>query len=117
MCASAAICREESCKTQRVIRILLIRAWPESAAPIRAALHAHGLSTRITRVDFEPALVTAIERGDLDVVLFDPAVKTISLAGVEACMAQHHRTQPIVQLGEIAQLASSIEIALARLRN
>lgn len=100
------------------IRILLVRAWTEPLAPLRAALRAAGVEARIVRVDIEPALNAALERGSkFDVVVFDPSTRGVSRELLDARLRDHHRFVPVVTLEEIDELAGDIRLALAALRN
>lgn len=100
------------------VRILLVRAWTEPLAPLRAALRTAGLVAHIVRVDIEPALHAALARGaKLDVVLFDPAVRGITRELLEARLREHRCWAPVVTLGRIEHLAGDIRSALATQRN
>ena len=100
------------------VRILLVRAWTEPLAPLRSALREAGLVARIVRVDIEPALNAALERGSkYDVVVLDPATRGITRELVDARMRDHRRSIPVVVLGALDALANDIRVALAALRN
>lgn len=99
------------------IRILLVRSWVVSAAPVRAVLHAAGMIVTLIRVDLESSLEAAMIRGDFHVVVVDPDCTTLSLATVTAMAQTHKRTQPIVVLGELAKLPSEIAAALTASSN
>lgn len=100
------------------VRILLVRAWTEPLAPLRAALRDAGLVARIVRVDIEPALNAALERGSkFDVVVFDPATRGIARELLDARLRDHRRSIPVVTLEDIDDLADGIRVALAALRN
>ena len=100
------------------IRILLVRAWTEPLAPLRAALRDAGLAARIVRIDIEPALNAALQRGSkFDVILFDPAMRGITREVIDARLRDHRRSIPVVRLEGIKDLADRIRAALAALRN
>jgi hypothetical protein len=100
------------------IRILLVRAWTEPLGPLREALREARVVARIARVDIEPALNAALERGSkFDVVVFDPATRGISREILDARLRDHRRSIPVVTLKRIEDLASAIRVALAALRN
>src|SRR5687768_2055120 len=99
------------------VRILLIRRWTESVAPIREALDAAGVAARITRVDIEPALNAALCRTEFDVVIFDPATENLSVEVIEARLREHRRISPIVTLNAAKPLAEALQHALRVLMN
>lgn len=94
------------------IRILLIRPWTEPLAPLRTALDQASIAARFHRVDIEPALNAALDRGGYDVVVLDPRTPAISLEVVEACMKANRRSFPIVTLGDPSTLGDAIRDAL-----
>lgn len=76
------------------------------------------MSSRIVRVDIEPALNAALERGSkFDVVVFDPATRGITRDVLDARLRDHHRLVPVVTFNELDDLADEIRVALAALRN
>src|SRR5688572_12283 len=94
------------------VRILLIRPWTESLAPIRDVLRDAKFTARISRVDIEPALNAALSRGAFDVIVFDPATKDLSLDIVEGRLRLHGRLTPIITLTSIDELVPAIRAAL-----
>jgi hypothetical protein len=100
------------------VQILLVRAWTEPLAPVRAALRDAGLVARIVRVDIEPALNAALERGSkLDVVVHDPKTRGITRDVIDARLRDHRRSLPVVTLDRLEDLADDIRAALAAQRN
>jgi DNA-binding NtrC family response regulator len=94
------------------IRILLIRPWTEPLAPLRSALTAADLRARFHRVDIEPALNAALDRGGYDVIIFDTRTPGISRETIESRMKANRRAIPIVTLGDARTLADEIREAL-----
>lgn len=99
------------------VRILVIRPWTESLAPLRALLRDAGISARFARVDIEPALDAALARGGYDVIVFDPKTKELSLEVIVASLREHRRPIPIVVLGNLDVLVDAIRTALIRQLN
>jgi hypothetical protein len=99
------------------LKVLLIRPWIHSLAPIRAALRSAGYEARFTRVDIEPALQAAVVRGGLDLAIVDPATPGLSASTIEACVRDHRPYLPIVELGDVSDLAARIKRALAARRS
>lgn len=100
------------------IRILLVRAWTEPLAPLRAALRDAGIVAHIVRVDIEPALNAALERGSkFDVVVFDAAMRGLTREVLDARLRDHRRSIPVVTLDDLEGLAARVRVALAALRN
>ena len=99
------------------MKVLLIRSWIHPLAPVRAALRATGLDPRFTRVDIEPALNAALFRGGHDIALHDPATPGLPRSLVESCMRAHRIDIPLVELGELGNLAERIEVAMAARRS
>jgi hypothetical protein len=94
------------------LRILLVRPWTEPLAPLRAALEAQDLNARFHRVDIEPALNAALDRGSYTVIVFDPRTPGITRETLDARMRANRRTMPIVTLGDARTLAEDIRQAL-----
>ena len=99
------------------MKVLLIRSWTHPLEPLRAALRATGLDPRFARVDIEPGLNAALSRGGFDVVIHDPTTPGLTRPQIEACMRVHRIDAPIVELGDIADLAERIDVALASRRS
>lgn len=99
------------------MKLLLIRSWIHPLAPLRAALQAAGLDPRFTRVDIEPALNAALSRGGYDIAIYDPHTPGLQRTIVEACMRAHRIDIPLVELGELEDLAERIDVALAARRS
>lgn len=99
------------------VRILLIRSWTESLAPLRAELRAAGFEAEIVRIDFEPALNAALARERFDAVIFDPATGGIPRSVVETRLREHRRAAPLVVLGSLSTIGAELHRALAELRN
>lgn len=101
-----------------LIRILLVRPWTRPLAPLRTALREAEIVARIVRVDIEPALNAALERGSkFDLVVFDPATRGITRDLIDARLRDHHRWIPVVTLESIRDVADDIRVALAAQRN
>jgi len=98
--------------TDSMVKVLLIRPWIHSVAPLRAALQRVGFSARFTRVDIEPALHAAVERGGFDVVIVDPATPGLSRSTVEACLRDHRLWLPVVELDGVSDLGEQVKHAL-----
>lgn len=79
-----------------LLDILLVRHWTRDSARLRSSLRAHGLTARITRIDFPAALHAALMRVTFDVVLFDPATTAISHDELAARLREHEQTPPII---------------------
>ena len=94
------------------MRILLIRPWTEPLAPLRAALEAGDLNARYHRVDIEPALNAALDRGGYTVIVFDPRTPGITRETIESRMKANRRTIPILTLGAARTLVEDIRQAL-----
>lgn len=94
------------------IRILLIRPWTEPLAPLRIALEHAAITARFHRIDIEPALNAALDRGGYDVVVFDPRTPGITREIIDACMRANRRAFPIVTLSDPSTLADAIRTAL-----
>jgi hypothetical protein len=65
---------------------------------VRASLRAHGLTARITRVDFLAALHAALMRTTFHFVLFDPETGAISHDVLAASLREHAQSPVIVML-------------------
>lgn len=90
----------------------MIRPWTEPLAPLRAALEASGLRVRFHRVDIEPALNAALERGGYTLIVFDPGTPGITREMIESRLKDNRRSLPIVTLGDARTLAEEIRQAL-----
>lgn len=99
------------------LRILLIRSWTESLAPLRAELRAAGFDAEIVRIDFEPALNAALAREHFDAVIFDPGVRGITRDVILARLREHRRSAPVVILGAVSTIGAALHRALAQVRN
>jgi deoxyribodipyrimidine photolyase len=88
-------------------RILVIRAWTEPLAQLRAALRDAGVTVRITRVDIEPALNAALARSSYEVVVWDPRC-SIARDIVETRLREHGRSATIVVLEELGVTVTNI---------
>jgi len=99
-------------EANNAIRILLIRPWTEPLAPLRAALEVDDLDVRFHRVDIEPALDAALDRGRYTVVVFDPRTPGITRETLESRMKANRRAIPIVTLRDVRTLAEDIRQAL-----
>lgn len=113
------LCGPGTCKNSHsmreakdAIRILLIRPWTEPLAPLRASLATAELPARFHRVDIEPALNAALDRGGYDVVVFDAHTPGITRETIEARMRANRRAFPIVTLRDARTLAEDIRQAL-----
>ncbi len=99
------------------VRILLIRSWTESLAPLRAELRAAGFEAELVRIDFEPALNAALARERFDAVIFDPDIRGITRSVVETRLREHRRAAPVVVLESLSTIGAELHRALAELRN
>lgn len=91
-------------------RILLVRAWTEPLAPLRAALVQAGIDAEIERVDIEPALVAALMRTTFDVVVCDARVSTLSCDEVAARVREYGRGDtPLLSLTTLDALPGALE--------
>jgi hypothetical protein len=79
-----------------MLDILLVRQWTRDSVRIRASLRAHGLSARITRVDFPAALHAALLRTTFHFVLFDAQTSAVSHDILAATLREHAQSPPIV---------------------
>jgi hypothetical protein len=98
------------------VRILCIRPWTASLAPLRAVLRDAGIAAVITRIDIEPALEAALARGArFDVIVHDPSTPGMPRELVDARLREHRLTLPVVPfhtldavVAAIAQVAQSL---------
>jgi DNA-binding NtrC family response regulator len=76
---------------------------------MRASLRAHGLSARITRIDFPAALHAALVRTVFDLVIYDPATSAISHDVLATSMREHEQTAPVIVMDgdDIGELAAA----------
>lgn len=91
------------------LNILLVRHWTLDSARLRASLRAHGLSARITRIDFLPALYAALLRTTFDLVIYDPATTAISHDVVAISMREYEQTAPVIimETDDVGALAAA----------
>ena len=94
------------------VKVLLIRPWIHSLAPLRAAMRSAGYEARFTRIDIEPALQAALARGDFDLVIVDPATPGLSRSLIEGCLRDHRSSIPMIELDGSADLVDQIHQAL-----
>lgn len=94
------------------VKVLLIRSWIHSLAPLRDALRSSGYEARFTRVDIEPALQAALARGGFDIAIADPTTPGLSRSTIEACMREHRASIPLIELDGVNHLADDIRCAL-----
>ncbi len=100
-----------------LLRVLLIQSWVVQGADVRDALRAAGFAPQIYRVDFESALVAALQRGGHHVVLLDPRSAGMTRPTVETLMLEHTLQLPLVVLAPGQDLAREVRVALSALRN
>jgi DNA-binding response OmpR family regulator len=100
-----------------MVKVLLIRPWIHSLAPLRDALRSAGLEARFTRVDIEPALNAALVRGGFDVAIVDPGTPGLSHSTLEARLREHRGDFPIVVLEDLETLGERVKLALAARRS
>lgn len=101
-----------------LLRVLLIQSWVVPGSDVRDALRAAGYDPKIFRVDFESALVAALQRGSYHVVLLDSQSTGVPRLMVEQLMIEHGmHLIPLVVLVPRQDLASDVRIALSALRN
>jgi hypothetical protein len=94
-------------------RILLVRPWTATIAPVRAALRDAGISATITRIDIEPALNAALGRGTpFDVIVHDPGTPGLPLSVVEARLREHRRVIPIVSVTALDDIVVAVWTAI-----
>jgi CheY-like chemotaxis protein len=87
-----------------MIRVLLVQPWTSNDDPIRAALERAGLTVAIVRVDFEPALHAALIGARFDLVIYDPAIATLSRAKLDDRMRAAGGDVPLVVADDLATL-------------
>lgn len=80
------------------MKVLLVRPWIHSLAPLRNALRVAGFDPRFTRVDIEPALNAALARGAPDLLLLDPATPNLSRPVIEARLRDHRLDLPVIEI-------------------
>lgn len=100
-----------------MVKVLLIRPWIHSLAPLRAALRRVGLEARFTRVDIEPALNAALARAGFDVVVVDPQTPGLSPSTIEARLRDHRVEVPVLALEDTETIGLRIRAALAARRS
>jgi DNA-binding response OmpR family regulator len=100
-----------------MVKVLLIRPWIYSLAPLRASLRDAGFEARFTRVDIEPALHAALTRGGYDVAVVDPATPGLTRSTIELRLRDHRADFPIIVLEDIASLGEHVRAALAARRS
>ena len=112
----------DRCKSARrrlvmaMLDILVVRRWTEDSARLRSSLRAHGLSARITRVDFPAALHAALMRTTFDFVLFDPQTSAITHDVLAASLREHSQSPPIVIMND-DDVGAAISARLQQRRN
>ena len=94
------------------VKVLLIRPWIHSLAPVRDALRTAGFEAHFTRVDKEPALQAALARGGFDIAIVDPATPGLSRSTIEAALRDHRTSVPIVELDGASNLGDELRRAL-----
>jgi hypothetical protein len=99
------------------VRILLIQSWVVATHGIRMQLVAGGFLPKITRVDFEAALVAALWRGNIDLVLSCSSTPSLPPDVVEIRMNEYGVRAPLVEVGDLETLATRARRAMAALRN
>ncbi len=99
------------------VKVLLIRPWIHSLAPLRAALRDAGYEARFTRVDLEPALHAALARGGFDIAIVDPATPGLSRSAIDAAVRDHGTTLPMIELDGVNELGALVKRALAARRS
>ena len=72
-----------------------------------------GIEARIVRVDIEPALNAALDRGRFDVVVFDPRTPNLARMIIDARLREHRYSPPVVVFESITDTVESIKRALA----
>lgn len=97
--------------------MLLIQSWLVPGAEIRETLRAAGYQPHLYRVDFEPALVAALQRGGFHIVVLDSQSTGLTRPAVLALMAEHNVALPLVDLVPGRSLCDDVRIALSALRN
>lgn len=80
----------------RQLDILVVRHWTLETVHIRSELRAHGLSARVTRIDFPAALHAALMRTTFDLVIYDPATTAISHDVLAMSMREHDQSAPVI---------------------
>jgi len=100
-----------------MVKVLLVRPWIHSLAPLRASLRTAGFEARFTRVDIEPALNAALARGGFDVAVVDPATPGLAQSTIELRLRDHRIECPIVLLDDLSVLGARVKAALAARRS
>lgn len=98
------------------VRILFVRQWTASLAPVRAALYDAGIDATITVVDIEAALNAALSRdATFDVVIHDPTTPGVPRDVLEARLRHHRVGTPIVPLQSLDTLMAAVHAAMPHL--
>lgn len=82
------------------IRILVIASWEVPTAELRASLERADLHAKMTRVDIEPALHAALQRGPFEVALYVRPLSGLPLAMIEPVLADKKLRLVVVDRGE-----------------
>jgi hypothetical protein len=99
-----------------MLDILVVRRWTEDSARLRSSLRAHGLSARITRVDFPAALHAALMRTTFDFVLFDSQTSAIPYEVLAASLREYAQSPPIIVMDD-DDVGATIAARLQQRRN
>lgn len=84
----------------RQLDILVVRHWTLETVQLRSALRAHGLTARVTRIDFPAALHAALMRTVFDLVIFDPATTAIPHDVLAMSMREHEQSAPVIVMND-----------------
>jgi hypothetical protein len=99
------------------LRVLLIQSWIVQDEVVRAPLRAAGFAAHVTRVDFEAALEAALCRGQIDIVIYDPATGGMPRGLVDGKLLEHGVAIPVVVLSDPDGLCDAVQKALVQPRN
>lgn len=100
-----------------MLDILLVRRWTQDTVRLRSSLRAHGLTARITRIDFPAALHAALMRVTFDLVLFDPLTTAVSHDVLAATLREHHQSPPIVLMKDDDDIGALVAARMQQRRN
>jgi hypothetical protein len=114
---SGAIAAKLSQMAGARLRVLLIQSWTVWSEVVRSPLRAAGFEPQIIRVDFEPALEAALTRGNIDIIVYDPATPSMTQHLVETRLRECEISIPFVSLGDPAQLGQVVWKTLQALWN
>ncbi len=96
------------------LRVIIVKSWVDDIDVVVARLHSAGYAVEYERVDLEPALWAALDRGPWHVVICDWKTPQLTIASVGRILRDHGTQVPIVVLDRIETLALDVHTALGR---